>query len=627
MMNFRVLDYARRQGLPFIFGSSREVYGDIHRHVTEEGAADFVVAESPYSASKIAGEAFIYSFSQCYHLPYLVFRFSNVYGRYDNDLERMERVLPLFIRRISRDEPVVIYGREKVFDFTYVDDCIDGICLGLDALVAGRVKDQTINLAYGQGGTLLDAVNIIALALGKRPKRHLRAGPTGRGDALRRRHLQGQASAWLQPAHTSIRWNPPDHRMGATARHACPLNRRAPSTRSDQKPTRISDTAPVLVSPLPPSFGTGPSPRHLLTRPRVRVWQWLLVRFAEAGREYSSGPWPKSRAGFQPVFSWAGSVSPGSRTLHASPATKSAARYNAAAELFQCRQTSIRGPYDSGQSSAKPVENPARCRRVAGRGFWPGAEVDKRLDASPRHHEWVDIKAHGGRTVRAFLVFPESSRPVPGILVIHENKGLTDWVRSVADQLAEAGYVALAPDLLSQTGPDKGGTDSYGSIDAATKGIYQLPPDQVTDDLDACAAHLKKLDAVNGKMGVAGFCWGGGQSFRYVAHNHDLLAAFVFYGPAPDAESLERIHAPVFGFYGGNDQRISGQVPNVQAALKKLGRRYEPVIYKGAGHGFMRTGEEPNADPANRDARKQAWERWKKLLKELDASAASKKSG
>ncbi len=167
---FNVLEYARQTRTPIIFGSSREVYGDIHRHVTLEGEADFVVAESPYSASKIAGEALIYSYAECYELPYLVFRFSNVYGRYDNDGDRMERVLPLFAGKIARDEPIVIYGREKVFDFTYVDDCIDGVCLGIDALVAGKVTCQTVNLAYGQGSTLVDAVNIIALALGKTPE-------------------------------------------------------------------------------------------------------------------------------------------------------------------------------------------------------------------------------------------------------------------------------------------------------------------------------------------------------------------------------------------------------------------------------------------------------------------------
>jgi len=169
-MGFCVLEYCRRRGTPIVFGSSREVYGDIHRHVTDEAAADFVVAESPYSASKIAGEAMIYSYAQCYGLPYLVFRFSNVYGRYDSDLDRLERVIPLFIRRIAREEPITVFGKEKVLDFTYVDDCIDGLIRGIDALVAGRVRNQTINLAYGQGSTLVDLVNIISLALQKEPR-------------------------------------------------------------------------------------------------------------------------------------------------------------------------------------------------------------------------------------------------------------------------------------------------------------------------------------------------------------------------------------------------------------------------------------------------------------------------
>ncbi len=169
-MLFTVLDYCRQNQLPIVFSSSREVYGDIHHHVTDEASADFVVAESPYSASKIAGEALIYSYAQCYGLPFLVFRFSNVYGRYDDDLERMERVIPLFFKRIARDEPIVVYGKDKVLDFTYVDDCVAGVLAGIDALVARRVVGQTINLAQGEGNTLVDVVNIVSLALGKQPK-------------------------------------------------------------------------------------------------------------------------------------------------------------------------------------------------------------------------------------------------------------------------------------------------------------------------------------------------------------------------------------------------------------------------------------------------------------------------
>ncbi len=166
---FNVLDHCRRTRTPIVFASSREVYGDIHRHITDESTADFVVAESPYSAGKIAAEAFIYSYAECYWLPYLVFRFSNVYGRYDNDLDRMERVIPLFIDRVARDMPITVFGRQKVLDFTYVDDCVSGIVAGLSALVDGRVMNQTINLADGQGNSLDELVAMIGKGLNKSP--------------------------------------------------------------------------------------------------------------------------------------------------------------------------------------------------------------------------------------------------------------------------------------------------------------------------------------------------------------------------------------------------------------------------------------------------------------------------
>lgn len=168
-MTFNVLEFCRHHHLPLIFSSSREVYGDIHRYITEESHADFAFTESPYSASKIAGEALVYSYAQCYDMRYIIFRFSNVYGRYDNDIERMERVIPLFIRRIRRGEPIVVFGKDKVLDFTYVDDCVDGVTRGIESLVAGRDHNHTINLACGQGHSLVSMAEYIGEELGIKP--------------------------------------------------------------------------------------------------------------------------------------------------------------------------------------------------------------------------------------------------------------------------------------------------------------------------------------------------------------------------------------------------------------------------------------------------------------------------
>jgi nucleoside-diphosphate-sugar epimerase len=126
-----------------------------------EASADFAFTESPYSASKITSEAFIYSYARCYGLQYLVFRFSNVYGRYDNDLERMSRVLPLWTHKLMRGEPITVYGEHKTLDFTYVDDCVDGI-RAASSLAEGSVSNGTINPAYGQGNRLLHAAELIA---------------------------------------------------------------------------------------------------------------------------------------------------------------------------------------------------------------------------------------------------------------------------------------------------------------------------------------------------------------------------------------------------------------------------------------------------------------------------------
>lgn len=178
-MTYNVLEFCRQNNLPIIFSSSREVYGDIHRYITEESYADFAFTESPYSASKISGEALIYSYAQCYDLRYLVFRFSNVYGRYDNDLWRMSRVIPKFIDQISRDQEITVYGEDKILDFTYIDDCVSGVISGIELLKSGQPVNQTINLAYGQGRTLLAMAELIGEALGRKPQINIKPSRVG----------------------------------------------------------------------------------------------------------------------------------------------------------------------------------------------------------------------------------------------------------------------------------------------------------------------------------------------------------------------------------------------------------------------------------------------------------------
>jgi carboxymethylenebutenolidase len=240
-----------------------------------------------------------------------------------------------------------------------------------------------------------------------------------------------------------------------------------------------------------------------------------------------------------------------------------------------------------------------------------------RLEESPRHLEWVKVK-RGDRVVNSFLAYPETKDKATAVVVIHEIFGLTDWVRSVADQLAEAGYIAIAPDLLSGMAPGGGGTNEFGGGDAVRSAIGSLPPDQITADLNAVVDYVSKLPASNGKVAVAGFCWGGRQAFRFATNNDAIKAAFVFYGNGPDsAEDIARISSPVYGFYGGNDERVNATIPQSTELTKKAGKKYEPVIYEGAGHGFMRAGEAPDANEANKKARAEAWERWKKLLKAI----------
>ena len=240
---------------------------------------------------------------------------------------------------------------------------------------------------------------------------------------------------------------------------------------------------------------------------------------------------------------------------------------------------------------------------------WARQAVDK----SPRHREWVTVK-HDGRSVETFIAYPERPDKAPVVLVIHEIFGMADWVEDVADEFAAAGYVAVAPDLLSGMAPGGGRTKDFAA-GRVGEAISKLPPDQITADLNAAAGYGLKLPASNGRLFVAGFCWGGGQTFRFATNRADLRAAFVFYGPPPAKDAMAKIKAPVYGFYAGNDARIGQTIPDTIAEMKAAGKVYEPVTYEGAGHGFMRSGEQPDASEANKKARTEAWARLNSYLK------------
>ncbi|RRA48453.1 dienelactone hydrolase family protein [Acidipila sp. EB88] len=239
-----------------------------------------------------------------------------------------------------------------------------------------------------------------------------------------------------------------------------------------------------------------------------------------------------------------------------------------------------------------------------------------RLESSPRHHEYVTVPS-GGRSVQVFVVYPEVETKAPVVVLIHEIFGLSDWAREMADELAAQGYIVVEPDLLSGAGPGGGGSSSFASQDDTVKAVSMLDPAQVTADLNAAADYAEKLPSTNGHLAVAGFCWGGGKSFLFATQRADLRDAFVFYGPPPTDAALAGIHAPVFGFYAGNDARIAATVPATTTAMKAAHKHYQPTLYDGAGHGFMRLGEAPDATPENKKARDQAFASLLAELKKL----------
>lgn len=229
------------------------------------------------------------------------------------------------------------------------------------------------------------------------------------------------------------------------------------------------------------------------------------------------------------------------------------------------------------------------------------------LEKSPRHGEYVDVKLPSGGAVRTWVVYPERKEKAPVVIVLHEIYGLSDWIRAVADQLARDGFIAVAPDLISGFGPNGGGTDSVASRDDVVKLVRGLTPEVTTARINAVRDYAIKLPAANGKSATIGFCWGGAQSFAYAAAQPGLDAAVVYYGTSPDAATLAKVKAPVLGLYGSDDARVNATIEPAQAEMKKLGKTYEPNIYEGAGHGFLRA--QDGRENANLKATQQAWPR------------------
>ncbi len=250
---------------------------------------------------------------------------------------------------------------------------------------------------------------------------------------------------------------------------------------------------------------------------------------------------------------------------------------------------------------------PAPAPAPAGSVAIPAGASDAkaRLAASPRHGEWVMIATgvDGSDSVRAWVVYPQRPDKAPVIVVVHEIFGLSTWVRNVADQLAADGYIAIAPDLL--TNKHVPGSPDSISVDSAVAAIRTLKPQDVQRQLDAVAAYGMKLPSALPKYGIVGFCWGGSTVFAHAVHASSLGAAVVYYGGAPQSAELASVRAPVVGFYGGSDARVNATIPPADSAMKALGKTYEHTIFAGAGHGFLRAQTEPGG--ANLEASTKAW--------------------
>jgi carboxymethylenebutenolidase len=231
------------------------------------------------------------------------------------------------------------------------------------------------------------------------------------------------------------------------------------------------------------------------------------------------------------------------------------------------------------------------------------AGAPSRLGSSPRHGEWITIRTGDGDSLRTWIVYPQRSTKAPVVIVVHEVYGLSSWVRSVADQLAADGFIAIAPDLLTMKNLPNVPDSVLAPL--AVAAIRTLDPVWVQRQLDAVAQYGMSLPAAQKKYGIVGFCWGGGVSFAHAVHSPALGASVVYYGVSPPTASLDSVRAPVLGLYGGSDARVDATIPPADSALRALGRTYTHSIYPGAGHGFLR--QQTGMGGANLAAARAAW--------------------
>ncbi len=216
----------------------------------------------------------------------------------------------------------------------------------------------------------------------------------------------------------------------------------------------------------------------------------------------------------------------------------------------------------------------------------------------------VSYPSTDGSPIKAYLTRPKKEGKLPAVVVIHQNRGLDDHIRDVARRLAKAGYAALAPDLMSRLG----GTDSFPNSDGVIAAIKKIDEEMITKDLTGAINYLKGQNFVrDNKIGVVGFCWGGGNVLLIATRDKDLAAAVVYYGRNPkNLDDVKNITAPVLGHYGEKDEAITSGAPKLEEAMKKYGKSFEYKIYPGAPHAFN---DDTNRDRYRPEAAKEAWGR------------------